>query len=197
MYKYVSLKDSDAGRDWGQEEKGMTEDEMAGWNHWLDGESQWTPGVGDGQGGLVCCSSWGSKESDRTEQLNWTEYYIVTEWRRAVRERRSLQTFNLDNYMDCSALIKKKDSLEPWIKYFTTPFLKREQENKNGRETTPSGQLQGVPLSDNPTPLGLQPNIQIQVSIKCQGLYQNKAKELNTKKTDKWQASTWKVVQCH
>jgi len=67
-------KDSDAGRDWGQEEKGSTEDEMAGWHHWLDGrESEWTPGVGDGQGGLMCCDSWGCKESDTTEQLNWTE----------------------------------------------------------------------------------------------------------------------------
>ena len=66
-------KDSDAGRDWGQEEKGMTEDEMAGWHQWLDGhESEWTSGVGDGQGGLACCSSWGHKESDMTEWLNWT-----------------------------------------------------------------------------------------------------------------------------
>ena len=63
-------KDPDSGRDWGQEEKGMTEDEMAGWHHWLDGhESEWTPGVGDGQGGLACCDSWGRKESDTTEQL--------------------------------------------------------------------------------------------------------------------------------
>ena len=67
-------KDFDAGRDWGQEEKGTTEGEMAGWHHWLDGhESEWTPGVGDGQGGLVCCDSWGHKESDMTEWLNWTE----------------------------------------------------------------------------------------------------------------------------
>ena len=67
-------KDSDAGRDWGQEEKGMTEDEMAGWHHRLDGhESEWTPGDGDGQGGLACCNSWGRKESGTTEQLNWTE----------------------------------------------------------------------------------------------------------------------------
>ena len=67
-------KDSAAGRDWGQEEKGTTEDEMAGWHHGLDGrESGWTPGVGDGQGGLACCDSWGRKESDRTERLNWTE----------------------------------------------------------------------------------------------------------------------------
>ena len=67
-------KDSDAGRGWGQEEKGTTEDEMAGWHHWLDGhEFEWTPAVGDGQGGLACCDSWGCKESDTTEQLNWTE----------------------------------------------------------------------------------------------------------------------------
>ena len=67
-------KDCDAGRDWGQEEKGMTEDEMAGWHHWLDGhESEWTPGVGDGQGGLACCNSWGCKESDTTERLIWSD----------------------------------------------------------------------------------------------------------------------------
>ena len=67
-------KDIDAGRDWGQEEKGTTEDEMAGWHHWLDGrEFEWTPGVGDGQGVLACCYSWGCKESDTTEWLNWTE----------------------------------------------------------------------------------------------------------------------------
>ena len=67
-------KDSDAGRDWGQEEKGTTDDEMAGWHHRLDGrESEWTLGVGDGQGGLVCCDSWGRKELDTTERLNWTD----------------------------------------------------------------------------------------------------------------------------
>ena len=67
-------KDSDVGRDWGQEEKEMTEDEMAGLHHWLDGhEFEWTLGVGDGQGGPGCCSSWGHKESDMTEWLNWIE----------------------------------------------------------------------------------------------------------------------------
>ena len=67
-------KDSDAGRDWGQEKKRTTEDEMAGWHHQLDGhEFEWTPGVGDEQGGLACCDSWGRKESETTEQLNWTE----------------------------------------------------------------------------------------------------------------------------
>ena len=71
-------KDSDAGRDCGQEEKGMTEDEIAGWHHWLNGqEFGWIPGVGDGQGGLACCNSWGSKESDMTEGLNWTELNML------------------------------------------------------------------------------------------------------------------------
>ena len=74
LWRVNSLENSDAGRDWGQEEKGTTEDEMAGWHHWLNGsESEWTPGVGDGQGGLACCESWGRKESDTTE-LNWTEF---------------------------------------------------------------------------------------------------------------------------
>ena len=68
----------DAGRDWGQEEKGTTEDEMAGWHHRLDGqELEWTPGVGDGQGGLACCDSQGLKKSDRTEWLNWTECLLA------------------------------------------------------------------------------------------------------------------------
>ena len=67
-------KDSNAGKDWGQEKKGTTEDEMARWHHRLDGrEFEWTPGVGDGQGGLACCDSWGRKELDMTERLNWTE----------------------------------------------------------------------------------------------------------------------------
>ena len=75
-------KDSDAGRDWGQEEKGTTEDEMAGWHHWLDGcESEWTLGVGDGQGGLACCNSWGRKESDMTERLIWSDLMSIESWR--------------------------------------------------------------------------------------------------------------------
>ena len=67
-------KDSDAGKDWGQEEKGTTEDEMVGWHHQLDRyEFEWTLGVGDRQGGLACCDSWGLKESDTIEWLKWTE----------------------------------------------------------------------------------------------------------------------------
>ena len=71
---WVIWKDSDAGKDWRQEEKGMTKDEMVGWHHRLDGhEFEQVPGVGDRQGGLACCGPWGCKESDMTEQLNWTE----------------------------------------------------------------------------------------------------------------------------
>ena len=71
MAYLIHNKDSDAGRDWGQEEKGTTEDERAGWHHRLDGhESGLTLGAGDGQGGLTCCNSCDHKESDTTERLN-------------------------------------------------------------------------------------------------------------------------------
>ena len=68
-------KNPDAGKHWRQEEKGMTEDEMVEWHHWLnEHELEQAPGVGDGWGSLACCSPWGRKESDMTEQLKWTEY---------------------------------------------------------------------------------------------------------------------------
>ena len=77
-------KDSDAGRDWGQEEKGTTEDEMAGWHHQLDGyEFGWTLGAGDGQGGLACCNSWGHRVGHdwatelKWTELNWNVFYIM------------------------------------------------------------------------------------------------------------------------
>ena len=74
-------KGSDAGKDWRQEEKGMTEDEMVGRQHQLDRRQfEQAPGVGDGQGSLVCCSPRGHKESDRTEQLNWTELIVYRPW---------------------------------------------------------------------------------------------------------------------
>ena len=70
MKSWLIWKDPDARKDWGQEEKGMTEDEMVGWHHWLNGhEFGWTPGVGDGQGGLACYGSWGRKESDWVTEL--------------------------------------------------------------------------------------------------------------------------------
>ena len=72
-------KDPDAGKDWGQEEKGATEDEMAGWHHWLDGhEFGLSPGDGDGQGGLACCDSWGCK--DWATELNWAVAKLIFTW---------------------------------------------------------------------------------------------------------------------
>ena len=71
---WLIWKDPDTGKDWGQEETGMTEDEMVGWHHWLDGHGIGrSPGVGDGERSLACCGSRGCKEWDMTEQLNWTE----------------------------------------------------------------------------------------------------------------------------
>ena len=77
-------RDPDAGKDWSWEKKVTTEDEMVGWHHRLNGhEFGWTPGVGDGQGGLACCSPWGCKEWDTTEWLNWTK--LITESRYVSR----------------------------------------------------------------------------------------------------------------
>ena len=71
-------KDPDSGKDWRQEEKGMTEDEMVGWHQWLNGhEFEQAPGVDDGRGNLVCCSPWGFKELDMTKWMNWTELLIL------------------------------------------------------------------------------------------------------------------------
>ena len=72
---WLIWKYPDAGKDWRWKEKGTTEDDMVGWHHWLnEHEFEWTPGVGDGLGGLVCCSPWYCKQSDMTEWLNWTEH---------------------------------------------------------------------------------------------------------------------------
>ena len=76
-------KDPDAGKDWRQEEKGMTEDKMVGCYHWLNGhEFEQTLGVGDGQESLAWCSPWGRKESDMTEQLHWDVGVVVRKEKR-------------------------------------------------------------------------------------------------------------------
>ena len=72
---WLFWKDPDAGKDWGQEEKRTTEDEMVGWHHWLNGhEFEQALGAGNGQGSLACCSPWGRKELDMTEQVNGLIY---------------------------------------------------------------------------------------------------------------------------
>ena len=103
---------NDAGNDWGQE-KGTTEDEMVGWHHRLNGHGfGWTPGVGDGQGGLACCSSWGHKESDTTEQLDWTELMVVQS---SEYTKNYSPYFKQVNFISClwylnkTGILKKKD----------------------------------------------------------------------------------------
>ena len=88
MKNWLTGKDPDAGKDWRQEEKGTTKDEMVGWHHRLDArEFGWTPEVSDGQGGLACCDSCGCKDLDMTEGLNWTELNWSKNWcwRRLLR----------------------------------------------------------------------------------------------------------------
>ena len=99
MKSWLIGKDSDAGRDWGQE-KVTTENEMDGWQHWLNGrESGWTPGVADGQGGLACCDSWGQKELDMTERLNWTEL----NWKAAINMS-TKASVSSEGWLACSGL---------------------------------------------------------------------------------------------
>ena len=129
-------KDPDAGRDWGQEEKGTTEDELAGWHHPLDGhEFEWTAGIGDGQGGLARCNSWGCKESDTTEQLNWTElssksahyfpgekHYFVILIRKQKYILCSRRRYSI--FQGCSANSLEINNLKIYIKVSSQDFQK-------------------------------------------------------------------------
>ena len=109
-------KDLDAGKGWRQEEKGTTEDEMVWWHYQLNGhEFEQAPGVGDGQGSLVYCSPWGHKESDRTEQLNWTEAavidhillsWVLTKFPRRLSDKESV----------CQRRRCRKIRFDPWVR---------------------------------------------------------------------------------
>ena len=93
LKNWLTGKDPDVGKDWRQEEKGTTEDEMVRWHHWLDGhEFEQASGVGDGHGSLVCCSPWGRKELDMTERLNWTDGPSVIERHQEPKVRRKERT---------------------------------------------------------------------------------------------------------
>ena len=115
-------KASDAGRDWGQEEKGTTEDETAGWHHQLNGrEFGWALGVSDGQGGLACCDSRGCKESDTTEWLSWTEVLKMRNFMLCAFDCK--ETFLMLCYCQCCFLPKISflqlamptlSSMSPW-----------------------------------------------------------------------------------
>ena len=109
MRRADSLEKTLMLKDWGQEEKGTTEDEMVGWHHGLNGhESEWTPEVGDGQGGLACYNSWGCGESDMTERLNWTELnwtecqhrsVVITKWVCHELTNKMVGPFNKSYYL--------------------------------------------------------------------------------------------------
>ena len=93
LKNWLTGKDSDTGKDWRQEEKGTSGDEMVRWHHWLNGhEFEQAPGVGDGQGSLACCSPWGHKELDMTERLNWTDGPSVIERHQEPKVRRKERT---------------------------------------------------------------------------------------------------------
>ena len=95
-----------------------TEDEMAGWHHCLDRrESEWTPWVGDGQGGLACCDSWGHKESHTTEQLNWTELLIMNIKVKQVRHKIWNKNINYNILFQCNMLLISL-SLNHWLCFF-------------------------------------------------------------------------------
>ena len=94
--KWLIRKDPEAGKNWRQEKKGTTEDEMAEWHHWLDEhEFEQTSGVGDGQGGLACCSPWGCKESDMTERLDWSDREQYEDFFRKTRNKTTMWPRNL------------------------------------------------------------------------------------------------------
>ena len=104
-------KDIDAGKDWRQEEKGTTEDEMVGWNHRLDGhEFEKAPGIGDRQGSLVCCSPWGHKMLDMTEGLNWAEktctQKIIRHWWNKLKTIQTNGKFYLSYWLEELILLK-------------------------------------------------------------------------------------------
>ena len=126
---WLTGKDPDAGRDWGQEEKGTTEDEMAGRHHRLDGhEFGWTPGVGDGQGGLLCCHSWGCKKSDMTERLNWTDgtgCHDLSFWLLSFKPAFPLSFFTLKKLFSSSSLSATRmvSSTYLWLLIFLLEIL--------------------------------------------------------------------------
>ena len=124
-------KDPNAEKDWGQEEKGTTEDEMVGWHHRLDGHGfGWTPGVGDGQGGLACCGLWGRKESDATERLNWTELYGCESWTIKKDKHRRIDAFELW----C------------WRRLLRVPWTATRSNQSILKETNPEYSLEGLML---------------------------------------------------
>ena len=114
------IADSDAGRDLRQEERGTTEDEMPGWHHWLNGrEFEWTPGVGDGQGGLACCDSWGRKVSETTEWLNWTEVKYISVWKWIRKSKKKVcRGENKKPYVNIKSIYRRSKAIVSLVLFY-------------------------------------------------------------------------------
>jgi len=114
MRRTGSLEKTDAGKDWRQKKKGTTENEIVGWHHWPNGhEFEQAREFGDGQGSLVCCSPWGCKEPDTTEQLNWTDGLFM--FRTGTRARLTLLLFNMLSRLIIAFLPISKCLLISWL----------------------------------------------------------------------------------
>ena len=125
---WLSGKDPDAGKDWGQEEKGMTEDKMVGWHHQIYGHGfGWSLGVGDGQGGLACCGFMGSQRVRHywVTALNWTEQVLVRMWRKrnsyALLVGRQIDAATMGNSRELPWKIKNRATI--WFSNFTSGYL--------------------------------------------------------------------------
>ena len=117
---WLTGKDPDAGKDWGQEEKGTIEDKMVGWHHRVSGHGfGWTLGVGDGQGGLACCGSWGHKESDIIKRLNQTESLTASKQQLSLHLGLWMLSLLLD-LPDCSG---RKKFLQEFMGFHFDPCL--------------------------------------------------------------------------
>ena len=133
---WLIWKDPDAGKEWGQEEKGTTEDETVGWHHRFNGHgSGWTLEVSDGQGGLACCGSWGHKESDMTERLNWTDDFSSSQ----------VWMWDLDPKEDW---VRKNWCFQPVMleKTLDSPLESKQIELANPKGTHPEYSLEGLML---------------------------------------------------
>ena len=150
-HKIKRCLDPDAGKDWGQEEKGMTEAEMVGWHHRLNGhEFWWTLGVDDGQGSLVCYSSWGCKELDTAEQLNWSPWKKIYDKPRQLIKSRDI-TLLKGPYSQSYSF--STSHVQIWELGHKTRLSTKERMLLNcgaGENSSESLGLQGDPKSVNP-----------------------------------------------
>ena len=135
--RWLTWKNTDSGKEWGQEQKRMTEDEMIGWHHWLNGHGfGWTLGAGVGQGGLACCGSWGHKESDMTQWWNWTELNYMKLFKQQVKVVGCIESYAFTEIHSTESLYyEKKRDLKQITKKWNMSNWKRNW-NKGVSKTT-------------------------------------------------------------